>query len=228
MFTLTLAQLTKKSVRILKSKPILQGMLHDSEAILQPGLIEHYIQRPDQLENVCLAEFAAMFDFQSNTKVLKINPEFEDANSDQEDISLLDNPSLFALKDSDYMRLRRKPKVIRFRRYNIIQDEVNFFREQIMLYLPWRKEYIDADNIDFRCVYETNIDPIKLNRSCYGSIEETMNNEGIEVVEDTDHLMNNPGDHVWSVDATTNSSVGGFFKVPNSMCEDEFSQCVES
>ena len=36
-----------KRVRILKSKPILQGMPHDSEAILQPALIEHYIQRPD-------------------------------------------------------------------------------------------------------------------------------------------------------------------------------------
>ena len=74
-------------------------MPHDSEDILQPGLIEHYIQRPDQLENVSLAEFAAMYDFQSNTKVLKINPEFEDVNSDQEDIPFLDNPSLFPLKD---------------------------------------------------------------------------------------------------------------------------------
>ena len=100
-------------------------MPHDSEAILQPGLIEHYIQRPDQLENVSLPEFAAMYDFQSNTKILTINPEFE-VNSDQEDIPLLDNPSLFPLKDSGYMRLRLKPKVIRFRRYNIIQDEDNF------------------------------------------------------------------------------------------------------
>ena len=238
-----------KRVRILKSKPILQGMPHDSEAILQPGLIEHYIQRPDQLENVCLAEFAAMYDFQSNTKILKINPEFEDGNSDQEDIPLLDNPSLFPLKDSGYMRLRRKPKVIRFRRYNIIQDEVNFYREQLMLYLPWRNEYIESDNIDFRCVYETNIDLIKQNRSCYESsdqasideainvledvdpdqlnfdgvaIEETMQNEGIEVVEDSDFLMDNPGDHIWNVDATTNSSVGGFFNVPNRMSEDDY------
>ena len=87
-----------KRVRILKSKPILQGIPHYSEDVLQPGLIEHYIQRPDQLENVCLAEFAAMYDFQSNAKVLKINHEFEDGNSDQEDIPLLDNRSLFPLK----------------------------------------------------------------------------------------------------------------------------------
>ena len=119
---------------MLEFSPILQGMPHDSEDILQPGLIEHYIQRPDQLEDVCLAEFAAMYDFQSDAKVLKINPEFEEGNSDH--IPFLDIPSLFPLKQSDYMRLRRKPKVIRFRRYNIIQDEVNFYREQLMLYLP--------------------------------------------------------------------------------------------
>ena len=73
----------------------------------------------DQLENVYLAEFAAMYDFQSITKVLKINLVFEDGNSDQKDIPLLDDPSLFPLKDSGYMRRRSKPKVIRFLRYNI-------------------------------------------------------------------------------------------------------------
>ena len=67
-----------------------------------------------------------MYDFQSNTKVLKFNPEFEDGNYDQE---LLDNPNLFPLKDSGYMRLRRKPKVI------TIQDEVNFYREQLNILL---------------------------------------------------------------------------------------------
>ena len=118
-----------------------------------------------------------------------------------------------------------------------------------MLYLPWRYVYINSDTIDFRCVYETNIDLIKLNRCCYESsdqasideainvledvdpdqlnfdgvaIGETMNNEGIEVVEDTDYLMDNPGNDVWSVDATTNSSVGKFFNVPNRISEDEF------
>ena len=119
-----------------------------------------------------------MYDFQSNTKVLKINPEFEDGNSDQEDIPLLDNPSLFPLKDSGYMRLRRKPKVIRFRRYNIIQDEVNFYREQF----PRRNEYIESDNIDFRYVYETNIDLVKQNRSCYESSDQASIDEAINVL----------------------------------------------
>ena len=68
----------EKRVRILKPKPILKGMPHDSEDILQPGLIEHCIQRPDELEDICLAEFASMYEFQSSKKVLKTNPEIEE------------------------------------------------------------------------------------------------------------------------------------------------------
>ena len=66
-----------------------------------------------------------------------------------------------------------------------------------------------------------DVDPDQLNFDGV-TIEETMNNQGIEVVEDTENSMNHPGDHVWSVDATTNSSVGEFFNVPNRMSENEF------
>ena len=66
-----------------------------------------------------------------------------------------------------------------------------------------------------------DVDPDQLNFDVL-AIEEPMQNEGIEVVEDTDFLMDNPSDYVWSVDATTNSSVGGFFNVPNRISEDEF------
>ena len=62
-----------------------------------------------------------------------------------EGASLDDNPSLFPLKDIGYMRLRHKAKIIRFRRYSIIQDEVNFYREQLMLFVPWRVDSSDTD-----------------------------------------------------------------------------------
>ena len=238
-----------KRVRILKSKPVLQGMSHDSEDILQPGLIEHYIQRPDELENICLEEFASMYEFQSSKRVSKLNPEFEEGGSGQEDVPLIDNPCLFALKDCGYMRQRRKAKVIRFRRYNIIQDEMNFYREQLMLYVPWTEEYTYSDNIDFRCIYESNAKLILQNRSYFEStdqtsidqamnvledldpdelnfdgiaIEETMHNEGITVLEDTKYLVDNPGDLVWDVDPATDTAPGGFFNVPSRMSEDEF------
>ena len=76
------------------------------------------------------------------------------------------------------MRLRRKLKVIRFRRYNIILDKVNYYRELLMLHLPWRNEYIQSNNIDFRLVWvitdaysENNLsisnNPIKVEHCLY-------------------------------------------------------------
>ena len=141
-----------KRVRILKSKPVLMGMEQDSVDILLSGLIEHYMQRCDELDETCLAKFAAWYEFQSSKRITKTNPDFEEENMEDEGASLVDNPRLFPLKDTGFMRLRRKAKVIRFRRYSIIQDEVNFYREQLMLFVPWRTDTCDTDNIDFKSV----------------------------------------------------------------------------
>lgn len=38
---------------------------------------------------------------------------------------------------------RRKPKIIRSVRYHKDKDPENHYREQLMLYAPWRKESTD-------------------------------------------------------------------------------------
>ena len=119
-----------------------------------------------------------------------------------------------------------------------------------MLYVPWTEEYTTkSDSIDFRCVYESNANLIMQNRSNYEStdqtsidqamnvledldpddfnfdgiaIEETMHNEGNTVLEDTEYLVDNPGDQVWHVDPATDTTPGGFFIVPSRMSEDKF------
>ena len=42
------------------------------------------------------------------------------------------------MKDRGFIILRRKANIIQFQRYNIIQDEVNFYREQFMFSVAWR------------------------------------------------------------------------------------------
>ena len=118
-------------------------MEQDSVDILLSGLIEHYMQRPDELDETCLAEFAAWYEFQSSKRMCKTNADFEEEIMEDQGTSLVNNPRLFPLKDTGFMRLRRKAKVIRFRRYSIIQDEVNFYREQLMLFVPWRTSDTD-------------------------------------------------------------------------------------
>ena len=38
---------------------------------------------------------------------------------------------------------RKKPKIIRSVRYNKEKDPENYYREQLMLYIPWRNEHKD-------------------------------------------------------------------------------------
>ena len=205
-------------------------MEQDSVDILLSGLIEHYMQRADELEDTCLAKFAAWYEFQSSKRMCKTNPDFEEENMEDEITSLVDNPSLFPLKDTGFMRLRRKAKVIRFRRYSIIQDEVNFYREQLMLFVPWKTDSSDTDNIDFKSMYYSNLNLISQNMELFESrdqssideainiledldmdpdelnfdgiaIEEIMNNESAVVTEDTGFQVDNPGnDNPWTVD----------------------------
>ena len=66
-----------------------------------------------------------------------------------------------------------------------------------------------------------DIDPDELNFDGI-AIEETLHNEGITVLEDTEYSVDNPGDQVWDVDPATNTASGGFFNVPSRMSEEEY------
>ena len=73
-------------------------MEQDSVDILQSGLIEHYMQQSDELEETSLTRFAAWYAFQSSKRICKTNPNFEDENVESEGTSLVDNPKYFQSK----------------------------------------------------------------------------------------------------------------------------------
>lgn len=55
-------------ISFLRSDTELQGLGEDSEDIYEKGLLDHYVKRPKDLENVCLAEFASNYNFQRTKK----------------------------------------------------------------------------------------------------------------------------------------------------------------
>ena len=59
-------------------------MEQDSVDILLSGLIEHYMQRPEELEETCLAKFAAWNEFQSSKRMSKTNPDLDEENMEDE------------------------------------------------------------------------------------------------------------------------------------------------
>ena len=57
------------------------------------------------------------------------------------------------MKDgSGYVIARRNRKIIRYQRYSANNDEYNYYREQLMLFVPWRNELSLQD--DVKKIYE--------------------------------------------------------------------------
>ena len=47
------------------------------------------------------------------------------------------------MKDGSVLKQRKHQKIIRYVRFNRNQDPENYHREQLMLFLPWRRETED-------------------------------------------------------------------------------------
>lgn len=134
---------SEERIYMLKSKEELKNMDPESNDIALSNVFSKYANRSNNLNNVCLADFAT--EYKSNSK--HINKEaYEDTNFESE----------------DYSKLKRK--ILRYRRYKLIQDEYNFYREQILLFLPWRNEKKEVENVDCKYLYEENINIINKNR----------------------------------------------------------------
>ena len=59
---------------------------------------------------------------------------------------------------------RKKKSIINYRRYKLQQDPNNYFREHILLFLPWRNEMDEIENIDVKKKYYLHLDRIEDNR----------------------------------------------------------------
>ena len=122
-----------------------------------------------------------------------------------------------------------------------------------MLFVPWRNDTSDTNNIDYKSMYSSHVNLTTDNRELFESrdqssidedinilehldpdeinfdgiaIEEIMKNEGAIVIEDTDFLIDNPGnDNTWTVEPNADIGTkpgGGFFNVLNLNSEEEF------
>ncbi len=103
---------------------------------------DRYSARPDDLEELCLAEFTANYDVDYSLK----NPhtaDAEDHDPQQPDETSRLQPRIHLKHDMGVMMKRTREAIIRFHKYNYEKDKENYFRSKIMLYYPWRNEDID-------------------------------------------------------------------------------------
>ena len=144
---------------LLKSQKELEALPNESTDIEANNVVKRYAKRHPSLENYCLADYVSKV--VSVSAVAKDVLKLEDQNtpgtkSDKDDNNecsqktsyLLETESLrySLIKDDTKIVLRSNPKIIRYVKYNKNVDPENYFREQLMLFYPWRNEETDLLN----------------------------------------------------------------------------------
>ncbi|XP_037820089.1 uncharacterized protein LOC119609402 [Lucilia sericata] len=160
----------EERVLILRSRDELQNLPSDSTDIYVTSLLDHYVQRPDELDSLCLADFAAYYKFSRTARNVQ-NEETYNEHDEQDENEF--SGRFLRLKDnSGFIKKKTKPNVIRYRRYNVNTHRSDYFRELVMLYHPWRNEEVDILQNDNEGFCNTNKDAIDSNRRRYDVFEE--------------------------------------------------------
>ena len=148
--------------RALKQNKALEDIDEESCDIFRKNIFEKYSERPALFESECLADFASKYKLKS---MQNLNDDIENP----EDISKL---------------LKSKVCILRYRKYKIQQDENNFYREHLLLFLPWRNEYNEIENINCKEKYDSNINIINKNRKKYSKLNEDLLLEAMNQIEE--------------------------------------------
>lgn len=184
-----------KRQRMLKSAHELQQLPPDSTDIMKSGHIERYADRHDDLEDICLAEFVACYNFKgpggSSTEedaqeghtaeeIIEAdeNDEMEETPETQKETKQW---KLKTLKGT--IQKRRAPRVIRFVRYDINKDSSNYFREHIMLYVPWREELKEVQDQPHEQLCKQHADLITENSGKFTALNINFNDQLRQIEE---------------------------------------------
>ena len=120
----------EERVSMLKSVCQLEKMDKESEDIYQTSLIDRYAARPDSLENLCLADFAANYITRSthDNEDRDTNDALPPAEDQQNSLSRI------TLKNNlGSMYKRSQESIIRFHRFNREKEAEKLYRSKIML-----------------------------------------------------------------------------------------------
>lgn len=149
-------------VTLLKPAKILESLNDEDEDIECSNILKRYEDRPQELENISLAEFCAWYSMEeakkktcsrgsSRTKTVD-NLLPEPANVENEDEEIIEEEQI-ANNTAEAAKYRRKlPRILRTVHFNPEKDSEKYYRELIMLYSPWRDEQnLIGNSNSFQC-----------------------------------------------------------------------------
>jgi len=169
----------EKRVSMLKPLSVLQDMPDDDENIFRTSLLDRYSSHPHELENICLAEFAA--NYTTGGKEVAADDHVPDI-LDNDNADTKGSTTITLLNGLGIMRKRKREVVIRFHKEK--SDGEEKYRGLLMLYHPWRNE--EQDIMHHHASYEEH----------YTNVKDSMDANEIErAFDDLDRF--GPPEHAW-------------------------------
>ena len=139
--------LPEERCRVAKSQEEIEALDDDSTDIFMSNIIERYSERPNIVNHLCLAEFAAYY-----YKDYRKDPdEFNDVQPNVLSDDLVESnhisncesvlpPTIKLNNEQETMKCRKIKAVIRFHTPSKAKEPEKFYHHLLMLYFPWRKE----------------------------------------------------------------------------------------
>ena len=180
-------------IAVLKNSQALEQLDDSDVDVFQKSLIDRYQHRPQEIQSMCLAEFAATYI--TNYKKEDDGNALPTTESESEAaLSCITLTSGFGK-----MNKRKKEAVIRFRRYNKDAEPSHWYRAKLMLYYPWYDE--DTDLLGGYATYEEHYHHVHATIVANETRYSQTDVEDMEVDED------GPPEHVWA-DIAPNTEEG--------------------
>ncbi|XP_071480520.1 uncharacterized protein [Diadema antillarum] len=154
--------LPQNRTRLLKPMAIINTMNDEDPDVFQTGLVEKYAARPDELEGLCLADFAAKYKTYQQSK----GSDEEDDHTDEKERDHLS--AIIKLQDNmGNMSKRSTPAIIRSHQWSLKKQSEEYYHSQLMLYFPWRNEIQDLFQDSYKQSYEAKYEDLKRNKEMY-------------------------------------------------------------
>ena len=171
-------------IAVLKNKEMLSQLEDDDTDVFQKSLIDRYQHRPQHLQSMCLAEFAATY----VTNYQYTNDNMCDALPPTE--SEIESKTITLIDGFGKMNKCKKEAVIRFHKYNKDAEPSNWYRAKLMLYYPWYNEHRDLLG-----GYATYKDRYQHVQSIVHTNEQKYCKDHVDNVDIDEH---GPPEHLWS------------------------------
>ena len=153
--------LKEQRTRMLKPAGILDTMDPDDPNIYCTNFLERYANRPNELENLCYADFATNYKPISEEKDIEVD-DLENYTSTVTPIECPEIPEEekpIVLKNKlGKMRKRTFPCIMRYHKGSKLKDPEHYYMTLLQLYYPWR----DEDNLKDGCLsYQERFEEIE-------------------------------------------------------------------